>query len=254
MASFVKLAAFDFDHTIINPNSDTYIDKILLTNATEKYYKYPERVEMDKEWTARMNAVFEYMFSVHKIDGMKILECLKEIKIDDCMVEFIRALKENDYELIILSDANSLFIETILKQNNLANVFDKVFTNEAAIGGDGRLVVKPLNETYNPNGEPFRCSTGFCKNICKGNILNDYLAKNVNGVGLKHMLFVGDGKNDYCGGLRLHEKHHFCVRKDFILEKLLRDAENRSKIKANVVYWRTANDIIKQFKEQKIIF
>lgn len=249
----LKLAAFDFDHTIIVHNSDTYIDKILFEKTTNNLNnKYPEEIEKKTElhgWTTRMNSVFEYMFSKFNIKGKDILECLKEIKIDDSMVSLIKSLKENDYKLIILSDANSLFIETILKENRLSDFFDTIYTNEAQIDSNERLVVKPLNETYNENGEPFKCLTGLCtENICKGKILNDYLGKHlgVNDVmELKHLIFIGDGRNDYCGGLCLNEKHHFCVRKNFNLAKLLAKKEHLVKnIKAEILYWDSAQDII----------
>ena len=62
---------------------------------------------------------------------------------------------------------------------------------------------------------------------------------------LKHLIFVGDGRNDYCGGLHLSKNHHFFVRSKFSLAKLLAKQENLiNNIKANIVYWDSAQDII----------
>ena len=253
---FIKLAAFDFDHTIINSNSDIYIDKVLIEKTSclnGKSYEYPVEVEKNYDshgWTERMNAVFDHMYSKHGIKGIDLLECLKEIKIDDSMISLIKLLKNNGYQLIILSDANTLFIQTILFQNNLVNLFDKVYTNEAFIDEKERLIVKPLNQIYNQDGEPFKCSTGFCtSNICKGKIFNDHLANLIidNFVEIKHLLFIGDGRNDYCGGLSLNKDHHFCVRKNFNLAKLLSKKENMVKsIRADIIYWESAQDIIEK--------
>ncbi len=253
----LKLAAFDFDHTIINSNSDIYIDKILLEKTScinKKSYEYPVEVENKHDsnggWTERMNAVFEYMFSKYGVKGKDLLECLEDIKIDDSMIDLIKLLKNNGYELIILSDANSLFIETILLKNNLFNFFDKIYTNKAFIDENECLVVKPLNQIYNQNGEPFKCSTGFCtSNICKGTIFNDHLNKLLPDNFVEHLLFVGDGRNDYCGGLSLNKNNHFCVRKNFNLSKLLSKKENMVKsIRADIVYWDSAHDIIENLK------
>lgn len=82
-------------------------------------------------------------------------------------------LKERNYELIIISDANTIFIETILIQNGLEELFNMkegIYTNKAVFDETGRLKVFPFSATYNKDGEPFDCSTKICTgNICKGN-------------------------------------------------------------------------------------
>ena len=85
-------------------------------------------------------------------------------------------------------------------------------------------------------------STGICTdNICKGKILKDH----INNVELKHLIFIGDGKNDYCGGLQLNNDHHFFVRKNLSLQKFLSTNLNLTKmIRSKIIYWDSAQDII----------
>jgi pyridoxal phosphate phosphatase PHOSPHO2 len=167
----MKIAAFDFDHTLIDVNSDTYIDKLLIKDSDVKRYKYPDSVEdlyKQFNWTYRMNGVFEYM-NKNEISKRDLINCLNEIKIKDSMIDVIKRLYENGYKLSVISDANTVFIETILKQNNVYDNFHKIFTNPAEFDENGRLNVKPFSEIFNKDGMPFDCSTKICSNnICKG--------------------------------------------------------------------------------------
>ncbi len=168
LAKKMPVAAFDFDHTIIDVNSDTFINKII---SFKPNHKFGKEIESNKCWTIRMNLVFNELYSNHKITSLDYMNCLKEIKINESMLKLLRLLSEKHYKLIIVSDANTFFIETILEQNGIANLFNKqtIFTNHAEFNNDGCLIVKRFNEIYNENGEPFKCSTKICtENICKG--------------------------------------------------------------------------------------
>lgn len=86
------IAAFDFDHTIINDNSDTYINK-LVSGEKISFPRHVEDAYKTGGWTLRMQAVFDYM---HKELGIKendFINCLQEIKIDDSMRELFYLLK-----------------------------------------------------------------------------------------------------------------------------------------------------------------
>ena len=98
------IAAFDFDHTIINVNSDTYIDKLVEKHAGPDF-KYPENVRKIYKthgWTARMQAVFHYMQDHCKIVESDFIDCIKEIKIEDSMKELFCLLKVIKYAFFSL--------------------------------------------------------------------------------------------------------------------------------------------------------
>lgn len=173
----MPVAAFDFDNTIIDTNSDIFINKILLDreslvnnqDLTNYKYRYPDEIENCKCWTVRMNGVFKYLHAKYAITQVDYADCLKQIKIDDSMKKLLILLNSKGYKLIILSDANTFFIETILKENQLDHLFEAVFTNRAAFDQNGCLVVQQFNEFFNQDGKPFECITGICaENICKG--------------------------------------------------------------------------------------
>ena len=170
----MPIAAFDFDHTIIDVNSDTYINKLIdeKEESSKKKHKYPAHIETHKCWTQRMNGVFDYLHSNYSITEADYRKCLGEIQVDESMKQLLRFLKQTGYQLAIVSDANTFFIETILNANNINELFDlneNLFTNKASFDKNGRLVVTQFNETYNSDRQPFKCSTNICaENICKG--------------------------------------------------------------------------------------
>lgn len=243
----VKVAAFDFDHTIINVNSDTYIDKLIGD------VRYPDEIEQlhSLGWTRRMNAVFEYMRKKCDIQKSDLLDCLREIKIDDSMIELIRKLQQNSYELVIVSDANDIFIDEILRVNGLGDAFSSIYTNRGEFDQDGQLIVKPFNEIFNENGDPFDCSTKICtSNICKGSVLAKHLEQKSNSD--KKLVYVGDGRNDYCPGLYLNKNDFYYVRSNHSLEKLLRkDPSLAEKLAVNVSYWKSAQDILENLNSSQ---
>ena len=167
----MPIAAFDFDHTIIDVNSDTFINKLI---SVKPNHKFSKEIESNKCWTIRMNAVFMEMHTNHKITQTDYITCLNEIKISDSMLELLRLLNDKHYKLIIVSDANTFFIEKILEQNGIGHLFsnETILTNRAEFNNDGCLIVKRFNEIYNQNGDPFKCSTNICtENICKGYLI-----------------------------------------------------------------------------------
>lgn len=273
-----KLAVFDFDHTIIDVNSDTYFDKLVTSHpnyarASDKY-KYPDEIESLTEkycWTRRMAAVFEHMRSKYDIRRQTLIDCIREIQVAESMRELLRLLSANQFELIIVSDSNTVLIETILEANHLLDLFDKknIFTNRAYFDSNECLRVHPLNEDFNADGEPFDCFTGICaKNICKGKILSDLLLKRMSNresdessstessvdttrVDLSRpnqIMYFGDGTNDYCPSLVLNKSDTVFIRNDHSYARLLKkNTSFKDNILANITYWTSAADILGYF-------
>ena len=240
----LKLAAFDFDSTIINYNSDTYINKLAENGKKLKFPNEIENLTETQGWTQRMNAVFKYLLEAHKVSKESMINCLKEIQIDKSMIDLVRELKLNEFEIIIISDANSIFIETILKENGIFEYISQIYTNPAHFDDKECLKVTPFNEIFNKNGEIFTCETGICeKNMCKGTILKSHIEKYANEANL-NLVYVGDGTNDLCPGLYLKEEDLYFVRTNFSLDKLLkRDQNLKAKLAGKIFFWNDADGI-----------
>ena len=82
-------------------------------------------------------------------------------------------------------------------------------------------------------------------NMCKGHILTEHCQNS--GVSYDVVVYVGDGTNDFCPTLRLHETDIVFPRRSFSLDK--RIAEGRDKVAAMVRPWDTGFDIMNALKE-----
>ena len=86
----------------------------------------------------------------------------------------------------------------------------------------------------------------MCKpNICKRAILENILR--INSV-VNHVIYVGDGKIDFCPGLSLDKNDHFFVKKNLSLHKILNKSGMKEKFKANIRFWKNPIEIIDQLK------
>jgi len=105
----------------------------------------------------------------------------------------------------------------------------KVYSNKAYFDEKtGCLEVIPVNELMNLNKVVFDCYTGQCKdNICKGVILESLINLNqFNG----HVIYVGDGRIDFCPGLMLKIGDDFFVKKNLTLARMLLTDKNSKEI------------------------
>jgi pyridoxal phosphate phosphatase PHOSPHO2 len=265
-----KLAAFDFDYTIINANSNNVLSKLVIERkiptarkttpsmAELNHFVYGEEIERLGEAhrddnTVRCNAIYAYMHAAHGITRSHMEQCLKCVEVGPAWPRLFTKLQEAGYDLIIVSDSNTFLIEAILKHNGLSHFFrstapndSKIFANGAAFDSTGCLRVTPLNASFNEAGKRFNCGCQFCKrNMCKGEVVTRYLARRKN---VAEVIYVGDGKIDYCAGMRLGSTDHFLVRKNMALHKLMHEPQYGTAVKARVSYWKSAEDILNLLK------
>ncbi|KRT78294.1 hypothetical protein AMK59_7112, partial [Oryctes borbonicus] len=177
-----KLAVFDFDHTIIDNNSDTIVRDLIPPEKIPSSLKLLYRKD---GWTSYMQGVFELLFE-HGLGRNEITAAIEKIEPVRGMCELINSLKQElNYDIIIVSDSNTYFIDTWLKKFNLSSTIEKVFTNPANFV-DGMLKI----EMYHLQCE-CRLST---KNLCKGKILVDFInAQKKEEIHYEKIVYVGDG-------------------------------------------------------------
>lgn len=182
------LLVFDFDNTIIDDNSDTWIiqcapDKKLPIELQDSYQK--------GLWTEFMGRVFKYL----RDEGVKeeeLKRAVTSLPFTSGMIELLSFLRMNKdrFDCIIISDSNSIFIDWVLEAAAFHDVFDTVFTNPASFDSTGRLTVR-------------NCHTHACtrcpKNLCKNTVLGEFIDKQLQkGVRYTRIVYIGDGGNDVC--------------------------------------------------------
>lgn len=240
-----KLAIFDFDNTVVNLNVYSLIDDLL----SEKVPDNLSEIEKAFGWIARMNALFES----NCLNEQKVRNVLDKILIDDKMITFMKDLFENGYEIIIISDSNTYFINYILEANRIREYVREIYANVGCFTEAGFFKLIGLNEVMHGNKFQFDCQIGLNRcapNVCKRLVLQYHTEKHSTNQKNKHFIYVGDGLNDFCPALILNKTDVFCVRKGYALEKVFIKNENfiTDKINSNVVFWNDGDDLARLVK------
>lgn len=230
------LVAFDFDDTIIDDNSDLYILKL----APKLPQEIKDLYDGDS-WTRYMAAIFKYL---HKTGVTEEAQgsCMEEIQFTDGMIELLQYLNQDRFQVIIISDSNSFFINKILSHAKLSPIVHTVYTNPAWFDKDGCLQIE-----YYHHQDWCNLST---KNLCKGDILTTHIKSQLReGISLSHVVYVGDGTNDLCPVLKLNSNDLACPRRDYRLWKKLKPGSKSEKeVKALICPWSNARELIQYIK------
>ncbi|XP_015592304.1 pyridoxal phosphate phosphatase PHOSPHO2 [Cephus cinctus] len=229
------LVAFDFDHTIVDDNTDIVVRKLL---PEEKLPDSVRGLYRSDGWTAYMRKIFELLHA-NGISLSQIDTAIQNILPVAGIETLLHKLHDSNCEIIIISDSNSLLISTWLKHKKLDNLIAQVFTNPAWANENGMMCI----DMYHVQ-DWCKLST---KNLCKGHILEEYIKKRFeDGVQFEKIMYVGDGRNDLCPILRLSENDIAFPRKEYALIKILNDpqSEKGQSVKAQVYPWNNATDIL----------
>ncbi|XP_063229859.1 probable phosphatase phospho1 isoform X3 [Bacillus rossius redtenbacheri] len=225
------LFAFDFDHTIVDDNTDTVARDLV---PREKIPKHVEELYAVDGWTTYMGEVFKILHA-SSITPAQIKAAVRAIPAVPHLDDLLRYLRENDCEVVVISDSNSVFIEEWLRGSSLDATVRRVFTNPAHFSEDGLLHISMHH------------LQDWCKlsskNLCKGHILERYIeGRRAEGVSFPRVSYVGDGRNDLCPSLRLSADDLVFPRIGFALHKAIEKQE--AALEASVHPWRDGSDIM----------
>ncbi|RLN57513.1 hypothetical protein BBJ29_004074 [Phytophthora kernoviae] len=240
------LVIFDYDWSLINDNSDTFIFQVLYP---ELLVTLRERRTKQPSWTKMMDDMLEDLAKDKPgITPDMIRDAVGGVPIQPRMLDALRLVVDQyNADVKIVSDANSIYIQSMLEIQDLTHHISEVITNPAAFealeNGHSRLRVHPYHaEDDKPHECPW-CPT----NMCKGRIV-DTLRK---AQPYAHVLYVGDGSGDFCAATRLTKDDILFARADesdgksYGLQKRIN--RNPEMIKAAVLPWNTGDDIYRRF-------
>ncbi|XP_068101670.1 pyridoxal phosphate phosphatase PHOSPHO2 [Hyperolius riggenbachi] len=231
------LLVFDFDHTIVNDNSDTWIvqcapDKRLPNVLQNSYEK--------GKWTEYMGRIFTYLGEqgIREDDMKRIMIAIPYTPGMTELLQFIGQNKDN-FDCIIISDSNTIFIDWILTHANVHSVFDQVFTNPAVFDTLGNLTVQ--------NFHIHHCAS--CpKNLCKRKVLEEFVAKQTSkAVEYSKIVYVGDGSNDLCPVTFLKKGDIAMPREGYSLQESI--AKKMELIDSSISVWSTGNEILTHLRQ-----
>ncbi|KAL3632994.1 hypothetical protein CASFOL_025978 [Castilleja foliolosa] len=226
MAGIVMV--FDFDKTIIEVDSDNWVVDEL--GATHLFNELLPTMP----WNSLMDKMMSELYEQGKsIDEIK--EILRRAPIHPRIVPTIKTAYALGCDLRIVSDANTLFIDTIIDHLGIKSCFSEIHTNPSYIDQQGGLRISPYVDFHT-------CTLGCPPNMCKGMIIEKIqasLAKE----GHKRMIYMGDGIGDFCPSLKLRESDFMMPRKDFPVWDLI--CENRAILKSEIHEWADGKEMEK---------
>lgn len=186
----------------------------------------PERArEIIEDWiNEKINAKMSWQLlcdTLVKFDESRFSEFLDAMDIDNTFKEFVEYCKSNNFEIRILSDGLSYYIDHILRREGLSDL--ELYSNRASIQ-NGKLIP----EFPHTDSECDRCAN------CKRNHILNFSADE------EYSVYVGDGWSDVCPA-------QYC---DFIFAKnsLLKYCESN-----RITYFPYGNfsDVIKKIDQLK---
>lgn len=197
------LAIFDFDCSLVDEDSDELVYQT----------HYPELLaELTARWQ-RDTAAGTLIWSQFNDDFMHILakdrphispdeiqKTVANIAVQDRMLDALKLVADHPNGLVaIVSDSNTVYIESMLDRHKLKKHVAKLETNpahwELHNESTHRLRVHPY---HGPDREPHGCD--HCPtNMCKGAILDALRHEH----SADQILYVGDGIGDFCPSTRL---------------------------------------------------
>jgi len=201
-----------------------------------------ENLEEQSQWT---DLVAKILLEAHDrgITKLQILQALRIMPFHPAMVRAVTKLKEaGDTTFLCLSNANSVFISTILEDKGLTTLFDEIITNPAEWDLSGFL---KLRRRVDPQGPQHTCLVGCQPNMCKGEELDAYLLRKA--VEYDRIAFVGDGTNDFCPILRLRSQDMVFCRAGRGLQKRIGAEGEQLGLKCAVHFWDGAWEVEEYF-------
>lgn len=206
------LFVFDFDHTLIDDNVDTLIMSVhpnlkVRENLHSLRKEYPC-------WTDLMHHTAKLIYE-QGVSSEELLAHIQQAKLFKQALKAVTAVGHADHaDAIILSDANTLFIEHILTKCGVIQFFQSIISNPAHFDANGRLHIRHYHS--------HSCQHCFgSPNLCKGQVLTDYLKSRPE---YSKVVYVGDGKGDFCPACRLSANDILVCRKDYFLAKKINES------------------------------
>ncbi|GAA5906836.1 hypothetical protein JCM8208_000053 [Rhodotorula glutinis] len=237
----------DYDWSYADQDTDRYVFEVLAPHLRSSLRAGKKTAQWTDNCAEHLRRLHAEGFKQKDVEG-----ALHTLPIHPAMRRGFRNTKERDdlkTTILCLSNSNSVYIDTIMKHQNDADLFDEVITNPAKFRDDGLLELK---RRVDPNGPQHGCKVGCSPNMCKGAELEAWMERNGGWDSFDKVVYVGDGSNDLCPVLHLREQDVALVRLYRELYRRLQDssAAHVSDVKCTTAPWGGAWEVEKWLKEE----
>ncbi|KAL3053408.1 hypothetical protein OYC64_005861 [Pagothenia borchgrevinki] len=236
------LIFFDFDETIVDETSD---DMVVQAAPGQHLPDWLKDTYQPGRYNEYMQRVLAYLAEqgVTESDIRSIMEKIPASPGMLTLLQFLRTRPPQDFEVVLLSDANSFFIESWLRRAGARQIFHRVFSNPATFNKDGRLVMRPFH-----SHDCARCPNNMCKQV----VVRDYVARRTQERGrpYQRIFYVGDGANDFCPALALGPRDVAFPRRDFPMHRLITETHEAmpGDFKAVTVPWASGEEVVQRLR------
>ncbi|KAJ2917741.1 hypothetical protein MD484_g2639, partial [Candolleomyces efflorescens] len=228
-----QLVVFDFDWSMADQDTDRWIFEVLAPDLRRKMKTLKEEIQ----WT---DLVAQSLREAHArgIKREQIENALRVMPFHPAMARGVDNLKKTGRTTFLcLSNSNSVFISTILEDKKLTHIFSEVITNPAHWEDE----LLSLRRRVDPSGPQHACTVGCSPNMCKGEELEAFLARN--GQEYDRVVYVGDGSNDFCPILRMREQDLVLCRSHRGLSQRIHKEGKEQGLKPKIQYWAGAWEV-----------
>ncbi|KAK7692568.1 hypothetical protein QCA50_004198 [Cerrena zonata] len=237
-----QLIVYDFDWSMADQDSDRWIFEVLAPDLRRKM----KNLKNEVQWT---DLVASSLRELHARGTPRedIEHALRIMPFHPAMARAVKTLKAQatpQTKFLCLSNANSVFIPTILKEKGLEDLFEEIITNPAEWDPSGLL---KLRRRIDPSAVQHECKVGCSPNMCKGEELDAFLERHQ--TKFDRIVYVGDGSNDFCPILRLRSSDIVLCRHHRGLQKRIEREGEAQDLKATVHYWAGAWEVEELFQK-----
>ena len=231
------LLVFDMDYTILQEVADLEVIKLLPPVKIE---------ESRRNWANYMQMVY-IMMNSHNIKIEQIKNVVENIPLNEGfpeIFEFIRQNKEK-FETLIVSGANTLYIQWLIQFRKLEEVIDGYFSNYAEPSEEMLIKIRPNHEH----------ACVLCRrhlSQCKKKILEEYITlKRSNNKDFEYssIVYVGDGENDFCPSTILGVNDLLFPREEFELHHMITRGKHE-KLSCKIHPWKSGNKVLEIIKKK----
>lgn len=226
-----KLVAFDFDHTVVDDNTDIVIRDLVknkITDEVTKMYK-------SSGWIPYMQEIFRILHA-NGFTKSQIKDTIESIpEVVGFRTLFKQLFDANNVDVIIISDSNSEFIKFWCDFNDVSKYIKQIYTNQAHFSDDGVLNVRPYHHQT-------ECNLSS-ENLCKGLVLENFVRNQLEQVHIMYdkIFYVGDGHNDICPVLRLGSQDFGFARNGYRMQKEI--DKKHPDLNATLQIWTDGRDL-----------
>ncbi|SPO44844.1 uncharacterized protein PSANT_02530 [Moesziomyces antarcticus] len=227
-----QLIVFDFDWSLVDQDTDRWVHEVLCPELRAEL----QRRKKGEQFT---DLCADLLLKLHArgVTPDQLRDALRLLPFHPGVKRAISTLKQTpqpNTTLFLLSNSNTVYINTILAHHNLEGLFDEIVTNPAHFTPEGAL---KLERRIAPSAVQHTCSVGCSANMCKGDELEAFLERHGGRDAFDRIIYVGDGGNDYCPVKRLRTSDLAFVRKFRGLQTRI---AREGGVKAGIKYWNGA--------------